>query len=175
MFSMRTTPPTGSNRTIQLNFPQETTPRMLLHNMRMILLKHTTNSCLLRFLKPQLQKMFANCFRTRIKQGSLLMTPIRLSSRSTEWNKTNASLRPSTCMQLTTIRTMTPPTWFLMWLHSDHNVHNNNSANSKTTTTMAIGQGDKAPTEATTTTTDHHRTKVPTRPEMVNSVFTARF
>ncbi len=38
------------------------------------------------------------------------------------------------------------------------------------------GQGDKAPTEATTTTTtDHCRTKAPTHPEMVNSVFTARF
>jgi len=140
----------------------------------MILLQHTTNSCLLRFLKPQLQKMFANCFRTKIKPGSPLMTPIKPSSRSTELNKTNASLRPSMCMQSKTIRIMMPPTRILMWRHSDHNVHSNsNSANNKTTT-VEIDQGDKDPTEETTTATDHCRTKAPTLQEMVNSVSTAR-
>jgi hypothetical protein len=169
MFSMRITPPTGSNRTVQLNFPQETTRSMLLHNMRTILSKHTTNSCLLRFLKLQLQKMFANCFRTKIKPGSPLTTPIKPSSWSTKSNKTNASLWPSMRMQSKTIRIMMPPTRILMWMHSDHNVHSNSNSAKNRATTVEIN-----PTKATTTTTDHRRTKAPTLPEMVNSVSAAR-
>ncbi len=67
------------------------------------------------------------------------------------------------------------PTRIQTWLLSDHNLRNNsnNSANSNNTTTAAIDQGDKLPTEATTT--DLRKTKAPTLPEMVNSAFTARF
>ncbi len=150
---MRIMPPTGSNWIVQLNFPQETTRRMLLHNMQMILLKHKTNSFLLRFLKPPLQKMFANYFHTKIKPGSPLTTPIKPSSQSTELNKTNASLWPSMFMQSRIIRITMPLARILMWLHSDHNVHShNNSANNKDSTTLEIDAGDKAPTEATATT-----------------------
>ncbi len=174
MSYMRTTPPTGSNQIAQLSFKRGIIRRMLLLNMQTILLKHTTNSCLLRFSKPQLQKMFANCFRTKIKQDSLWMRPIKCSSGSTGWNKTNASLQQSMCTQSRIIRIKTLPTWIPMWLLSGHNVHHNNSSASNRATTVEIAQEDKTPTEATITATDHRRIKATMLPEMVNFLFTAR-
>jgi hypothetical protein len=96
------------------------------------------------------------------------------SSQSTGWNKTNASQQPSMCMHLRIIRIKTLPTWILMWLHSGHNVHHNNSSASNRATIMEIAQGDKISTEATTTAMDHPRIKATMLPEMVNFVFSAR-
>jgi hypothetical protein len=100
--------------------------------------------------------------------------PIKPSSRRIELNKTNDSLRPSTCMQSKTIRIMMQPPRIPMWLHSDHNLHSNSNSANNRATTMEIDQGDKDPTEATISTTDYRRTKASMLPEMVNSVSTAR-
>jgi len=99
--------------------------------------------------------------------------PIKPSSQRIELNKTNDSLRPSTCMQSKTIRIMMQIPQIPMWLHSDHNLHSNSNSANNRATTMEIDQGDKDPTEATITTTDHRRTKASMLPEMVNSVSTA--
>ncbi len=77
-------------------------------------------------------------------------------------------------MQSKTIRIMMQPPRIPMWLHSDHNLHSNSNSANNRATTMEIDQGDKDPTEATITTTDHRRTKASMLPEMVNSVSTAR-
>jgi len=57
-----------------------------------------------------------------------------------------------------------PLPWILMWLLSDHNDNSNSNSilSNMDTTTVEIAPGDRAPTEATTTTTDRHRTKAPT-------------
>jgi hypothetical protein len=63
-----------------------------------------------------------------------------------------------------------------MLQHSDSSVHNNsnnsnNSANNSNTTTVETDPGPSLLTEATTT----DQTRAPTRQEMVNSAFTAKF
>ena len=97
--STRTSPPTGSNRTGPLSSRMVTTRRTHLRNMQTILLKLTTNFCLHRFSRLLLQKMFANCCRTKIRPGSRWMRLTKLSLRSTELNKTSASPQRSTCMR----------------------------------------------------------------------------
>ncbi len=97
--STRTSPPTGSNRTGPFSSQMVTTRRTHLRNMRTILLKLTTSFCLHRFSKLLLQKMFANCCRTKTRPDSRWMRPTKLSLRSTELNKTSASPQRSTCMR----------------------------------------------------------------------------
>jgi len=97
--STRTLPPTGSNRTGPLSFQTVTTRRMHLHNMRTILSKLTTNFFLHKFSRLLLQKMFANCCHTKTRHDSQWMRLTKLSSRSTEWNKTSAYPQQSTCMR----------------------------------------------------------------------------
>jgi hypothetical protein len=128
-------------------------------------------------LKLQLQKMFANCFHTRIKPGSPLTTPTKPSSQNTELNRTNDKLQPSMSMPWRIIRLTMQLSRTRMWLLSVRNGRNsnNNSANNNKQglTTVAIAPEVKTTTEATTT--DNLRNpKAPMLPEMVNSVSTAK-
>ncbi len=167
--------PTGSNQNVrcQSNL-RAPICRMLSHNLRTILLRHTINFCLLRFSKPLLQKMFANYCHTKIKQGLPWTTHIKPSSLSTGWSRTNVNQLLSMFTPLKTTWTRRQPILIKMWQLSGHNVHNNNnnnSANNSNTTIEEIDQGDNLPTEATAT----DQTKVPTVLEMVNSASTAKF
>ncbi len=174
MSSTRTSPPTESNPIARLSFQTAIIQRTHLPNMRTILLKHTINFCLRKFLKQQLRKMLPNCFRTNIRPDSLWMMPIKHSSRSTGSNKTSANLQLSMCMLLRIIRTKTRPTLIPMGLLSGCNVHNNNNSANDKATTVETAPEVKTPTEATTTATDHRKIKATMCPEMVNSVFTAK-
>jgi len=128
-------------------------------------------------LKLQLQKMFANCFHTRIKPGSPLTTPTKPSSQNTKLNRTNDKLQPSMSMPWRIIRLTMQLSRTRMWLLSVCNGRNsnNNSANNNKQglTTVAIAPEVKTTTEATTT--DNLRNpKAPMRPETVNSVSTEK-
>ncbi len=175
MSSTRISPHTGSSPIDQLSFQMAIIWRTHLQNMRMILLKHTTNFCSHKFLRLPLRKMFTNCFRTKIKPDSLWMTPTKHSSQSIGSNKTSVNLRHSQCMLSRIIRTRIRPTQIPMWLLSGHNVHRNSNSASNKTTTVVIAQEDKTITRATTMETCLPKIKATTHPEMVNFVFTAKY